>query len=84
MKFYLESPCNQHPTRSSRSILHSQGVVHRDIKPENLLLDAQNKLKICDFGLAVENTPLASNTFAGTLSYMCVDMNKSATLFEPQ
>ncbi|RXG59572.1 Serine/threonine-protein kinase grp [Armadillidium vulgare] len=32
--------------------LHLQGVTHRDIKPENLLLDANDILKITDFGMA--------------------------------
>ncbi|XP_032515254.2 LOW QUALITY PROTEIN: serine/threonine-protein kinase grp [Danaus plexippus] len=32
--------------------LHSRGVAHRDIKPENLLLDADDHLKISDFGMA--------------------------------
>ncbi|KAJ2762770.1 hypothetical protein IWQ56_004972 [Coemansia nantahalensis] len=32
--------------------LHSLGVCHRDIKAENMLLDAQNTLKITDFGVA--------------------------------
>ncbi|XP_048588544.1 serine/threonine-protein kinase Chk1 isoform X2 [Nematostella vectensis] len=32
--------------------LHRQGVTHRDIKPENLLLDADDNLKITDFGFA--------------------------------
>lgn len=32
--------------------LHKQGVTHRDIKPENLLLDADDNLKITDFGLS--------------------------------
>jgi len=31
---------------------HEKKVCHRDLKPENLLLDAQNKLKISDFGLS--------------------------------
>lgn len=31
---------------------HYHDVVHRDLKPENLLLDADNNIKIADFGLS--------------------------------
>jgi serine/threonine protein kinase len=38
------------------SYCHSMGVAHRDIKLENILLSGEGKVKITDFGLAIQNT----------------------------
>jgi eukaryotic-like serine/threonine-protein kinase len=32
--------------------IHTQGVVHRDLKPDNIIVDAEDRIKIIDFGIA--------------------------------
>jgi eukaryotic-like serine/threonine-protein kinase len=51
---------------------HTQGVVHRDIKPANILLNADERVKISDFGIArIESSNLTqSGQMFGTPYYM--------------
>jgi serine/threonine-protein kinase len=51
---------------------HAQRVVHRDIKPANVLITADSRVKVGDFGIArlFEENAEGSATIVGTPTYM--------------
>jgi len=73
-----------HITRQLINVLlyiHECGYVHRDLKTQNLLLDENDNLKLCDFGLTKNVNELNSGymQYAGTPIYMAPELyNKKA------
>lgn len=64
--------------------IHKAGIIHRDIKPENILLDANRRIKLTDFGTAKilekdEKTGsydllTRSKSFVGTAEYVSPEL----------
>ncbi len=52
---------------------HAKGIVHRDVKSENIMLSADGRIKVMDFGLAKLKGSLKltkTSSTVGTLAYM--------------
>jgi serine/threonine protein kinase len=66
---------------SGLAAAHELGIVHRDIKPGNVLLDAEGRAKVSDFGIArLPDQTLQTQTGAmmGTWTYMAPEQRFDA------
>jgi serine/threonine-protein kinase len=54
--------------------LHGNGVVHGDVKPSNILINAQGRVKLGDFGLARRASNEEGSLLKGTTKYMAPEV----------
>lgn len=52
------------------SYLHRRNIKHRDLKPDNILVTQDGRVKVMDFGLALDHATATEKNLVGTLSYM--------------
>ena len=63
---------------SAIKYLHSFNppIIHRDIKPENILVDENNRMKVCDFGWSNYEASSQRTTYCGTPEYLAPEIIK--------
>ncbi len=65
--------------------IHLQHIVHRDLKPANIMLTADNRVKLMDFGLVKESELMdesltRTGMFIGTVAYMSPEQGMGRSL----
>ena len=54
--------------------LHKMNIIHRDIKLSNVLLNENMEVRLCDFGLDIENGFKEQKSICGTFNYIAPEL----------
>jgi serine/threonine-protein kinase len=67
---------------SALRFAHRHGIVHRDIKPHNVLVDAEGRVKVTDFGIARAGTSqmTEAGSIVGTAQYLSPEQARGANV----
>jgi hypothetical protein len=68
------------------ALVHAGGVVHRDVKPSNILLEADDRPRLTDFGIArmLDATRMtATGLVVGTAAYMAPEQVRGEAVGPP-
>jgi hypothetical protein len=71
------------PLAGALAALHAAGCVHRDVKPTNVLVTAEGRPVLLDFGLATTDSAQSTLVGAGTPEYMAPEQVLEANVGPP-